>query len=75
MDAEMPVMKGPEATQRLRELGYTDTLIIGVSGNVLPEDVSRFLTHGADAVLPKPLKIPDLVDTIKRVKTAKGFPV
>jgi signal transduction histidine kinase/ActR/RegA family two-component response regulator len=54
MDFEMPVMNGPSATARLRELGCA-CLIVGVTGNVLPHDVAFFLEHGADAVLPKPL--------------------
>jgi len=59
MDFEMPVMNGPTATRELRKLGC-NILIIGVTGNVLPSDVSFFKEHGADAVLPKPLCIEDL---------------
>jgi len=54
MDFEMPVMNGPAATKALRELGCT-CLIVGVTGNVLPEDVSHFMAQGADHVLTKPL--------------------
>jgi CheY-like chemotaxis protein len=56
MDYEMPVMNGPTATRALRELGC-DALIVGVTGNLLPEDVRFFKQHGADAVLGKPLDI------------------
>jgi len=56
MDSEMPVLTGPEATQRLRQLGCT-AAIVGVTGNVLPSDVQFFRSQGADAVLPKPLDI------------------
>ena len=74
MDAEMPVLKGPDAIRRLRGLGYTNTIMIGVSGNVLPEDVSVFLEQGADGVLPKPLKLEALVETIDRIqKKRKNF--
>jgi CheY-like chemotaxis protein len=58
MDFEMPVMNGPSATARLRELGC-ECLIVGVTGNVLPHDVAFFLEHGANAVLPKPLILED----------------
>ena len=34
----MPIMNGPEATRRLREMGCS-SYIIGVTGNVLAEDV------------------------------------
>jgi CheY-like chemotaxis protein len=59
MDFEMPVMNGPTATAKLRALGCTAP-IIGITGNVLPTDVQLFRDHGANAVLPKPLKIADL---------------
>jgi CheY-like chemotaxis protein len=64
MDFEMPVMNGPTATAQLRELGCT-VPIIGVTGNVLPADVQYFLDSGANAVLPKPLKVAQL-DTLWR---------
>jgi CheY-like chemotaxis protein len=58
MDFEMPVMNGPTATARLREMGCT-CLIVGVTGNVLPADVKLFVERGADNVLPKPLVLED----------------
>jgi CheY-like chemotaxis protein len=58
MDFEMPVMNGPTATARLREMGCT-CLIVGVTGNVLPADVKLFVERGADSVLPKPLVLED----------------
>ena len=57
----MPRMRGTEAAQRIRELGYMG-IIIGVTGNALPEDVKDFIDHGADAVIPKPFDI----DVFKR---------
>lgn len=55
MDFEMPILNGPDATKRIREeLGY-DGLIVGVTGNVLEEDVNHFISMGADAVVPKPI--------------------
>lgn len=56
MDFEMPIMKGPEATKLIRDMGYTGP-IIGVSGNVLKEDVDYFMSCGATTVLPKPVDI------------------
>jgi signal transduction histidine kinase/CheY-like chemotaxis protein len=56
MDYEMPVMNGPTATARLRELGCMCP-IVGVTGNVLGADVDYFLAQGADCVLPKPLQM------------------
>ena len=56
MDYEMPVMNGPTATGKLRELGCTFP-IIGVTGNMLPEDVKFFQSQGATAVVGKPLNM------------------
>ena len=36
--------------------GSTSCLIIGVTGNVLQEDVNHFMTCGANKVLGKPVK-------------------
>ncbi|CAB9501876.1 sensor kinase/phosphatase LuxQ (Partial), partial [Seminavis robusta] len=61
MDFEMPRLNGPDATRRIREIeGCQDMFIVGVTGNVLAEDVARFLDCGADHVLPKPVKFPAL---------------
>ena len=60
MDSIMPRMSGPEATRVIRtQLRYHGS-IIGVTGNVLAEDIEDFKRHGADAVLGKPLKLREL---------------
>ena len=59
MDSEMPVMNGLEATSSLRRLGYLGP-IIGVTGNMMQEDVARFMSAGATGVLGKPLKLEKL---------------
>jgi two-component system, sensor histidine kinase len=63
LDYEMPVMDGPTAARRLRE-EKCDLLIIGVTGNVLPEDKELFIRHGANVVLCKPLKTDELFQFI-----------
>jgi CheY-like chemotaxis protein len=69
MDFEMPVLNGPRATARLRELGC-ECLILGVTGNVLPEEVGIFREHGADDVLGKPL----VLETLTALLTAGRAP-
>ena len=59
LDNEMPVMNGPIAAYQMRQLG-SDAVIVGVTGNLLPEDVAIFERKGANSVLPKPFKMSDL---------------
>ena len=63
MDHNMPKKDGAAATKLLREKGYKG-VIIGVTGNTLVADVSLFLSHGADKVLPKPVNLELLERTI-----------
>jgi len=63
MDYEMPNLNGPEACRKIRKIGH-DVFIVGVTGNVMPEDVAYFHSCGANAVLPKPFRISDLEEII-----------
>jgi len=54
MDYQMPVMDGTKAARAIRELGYTG-VIVGITGNALPEDMKTFMSHGANEVLTKPI--------------------
>jgi CheY-like chemotaxis protein len=63
MDSSMPVMNGLEATTSLRHLGYVGP-IIGVTGNMMQEDVDLFLAAGANEVIGKPLKLEKLQELI-----------
>ena len=64
MDYMMPVMDGPAACRNIRAAGYRG-LIIGVTGNALPEDMDVFLAAGADRVLLKPVSASQLEDAVK----------
>jgi CheY-like chemotaxis protein len=59
LDNEMPVMDGPTAAEQMRQIG-SDVFIVGITGNLLAEDVAHFKEKGANAVLPKPFKLSDL---------------
>jgi len=63
MDYEMPVMIGPEAAKEIRKNG-SYVFIIGVTGNLMPEDVSYFRQCGSNAVLPKPFRMSELEEII-----------
>jgi CheY-like chemotaxis protein len=59
MDFEMPVMNGPDATKKIREIGF-DSLslaIVGVTGNTNTEDIEHFKSCGADSVYSKPVSV------------------
>ena len=59
IDENMPNMTGPEATKRLRDCGYSG-LIIGVTGDCYQDQIAHFIQEGANAVLPKPLRLESL---------------
>lgn len=59
MDYEMPVLNGPDAVRQIRSLG-SDCFIVGITGNMLPDDVAYFKSCGANDVFGKPVKISEL---------------
>ena len=66
MDYVMIRMDGPEAVQRMRaDLGYKG-VVIGITGNALPEDMDKFRNHGANVVLTKPLTNEKLMDSMRQ---------
>ena len=58
---------GLEAVRKLREEGYPK-LVVGVTGNVLVEDVVQYLSAGADLVMGKPVKLELLRRLLRHVK-------
>jgi len=56
MDYEMPTLNGPEAVKQIRANG-SNVFIIGLTGNIMAEDVSYFHACGANAVFAKPFKV------------------
>ena len=59
MDNTMRTMHGPEAAQQMRAGGFAG-LIVGVTGNVMAEDLDKYTQSGADYVLGKPVKVDEL---------------
>ena len=45
LDNIMETVNGPETAKKMREIGYTGP-IIGVTGNVLKDDIRNFLKKG-----------------------------
>jgi len=59
MDNEMPEMNGPEAAEKLRELGFNGC-IIGVTGHISKKDKEEYISRGANVVLSKPVDLEHL---------------
>ncbi|KAG7345878.1 PAS domain containing protein [Nitzschia inconspicua] len=57
MDIQMPIMDGLEATRRLRHMGYTNLLILGLTASQKRTD---FEDLGFDDWLPKPIPMKEL---------------
>jgi CheY-like chemotaxis protein len=75
MDVQMPGMSGLEAIRaiRARELSTEFHLpIIAVTAHVLNGDAEQCYAAGADAFVPKPINLVDLIAVLRR--TAEKFP-
>jgi CheY-like chemotaxis protein len=66
MDNFMKTMNGPEACKHIRELGYNG-IVIGLSGNVLDDDVADYLQHGANHFMSKPIDMIKLTSHLRNV--------
>ena len=73
MDVMMPMMDGPTAAQRIRELGGRagGIPIIALTANALVGDRERYLAVGMTDCLSKPIDVAALFATLGRV-TARG---
>ena len=72
MDNQMPKMKGEDATRIIRKDLKYEGIILGVTGNVLPEEIDAFIRKGADAVVTKPLSGSAFVRKVAEVKNQKA---
>lgn len=68
LDITMPVMTGDEVLQALRAQGFTNLPIIIATATLSP---NRFAQMGANAVVPKPY---DLIDLLNLVRHLAGPP-
>lgn len=65
MDVMMPVMDGPEATRRLRQLpGLEWVPVVATSASVTPDVEAACRSAGANAFVPKPIDQNRLLDTL-----------
>jgi signal transduction histidine kinase/CheY-like chemotaxis protein len=57
VDNIMPELNGPDFCRYIRKDMNYQKIVIGLTGNVLQEDISEFIQAGADYVLGKPVKL------------------
>ncbi len=66
MDVQMPVMNGYDASQEIRKTG-SRVPIIAMTANAMPEDIKRAKEAGMNDHIAKPLDLPKMLETIRRV--------
>jgi CheY-like chemotaxis protein len=72
LDMRLPDFPGAEVSRRMRSTGCGGTIIIALSGCVLPRDVAAAMENGCDAFLAKPCLPDALVSEITRLLAAQG---
>lgn len=76
MDVQMPVMDGFAATRAIREIeareGRPATPIIALTANAMSHHIEACLTAGMTRLLPKPIDVRRLAETLAEV--AEGLP-
>jgi CheY-like chemotaxis protein len=70
MDVHMPVMDGVQASKAIRDgerrTGRPRTPIIAVTASVLTHERSLYAEAGMDALVPKPVEVPKLVEALAK---------
>ena len=73
MDVQMPLMNGLDATREIRKQPFNaDLPVIGLTGEVEPEDEKRALEAGMNVVLHKPLQPDELMFILKKLIKQKA---
>ncbi|MCW9047685.1 MAG: ATP-binding protein [Gammaproteobacteria bacterium] len=60
MDIQMPIMDGYDATRLIRENGYTNLIICGLSANAMKKDLQLAEAAGMNDYLTKPIEPDDM---------------
>lgn len=67
MDLKMPIMNGYEATEKIRELGYTNP-IIAQTAYASIDDKSKVSAGGFNGYLSKPINKNSLLEILQTIK-------
>ena len=73
MDIQMPVMDGYVATEKIRELddeNLANIPIIAMTANAFSEDVKAAHDAGMNAHIAKPLDVPKMLETLRKILPA-----
>ena len=65
----MKVQNGPDAAFEMRNRLNFKGKIVGITGNVLADDLERFLAMGVDQVITKPLRPEELKTALRSLFT------
>lgn len=65
MDIQMPDMDGYTATRLIHEVDH-NIPVIGITAHSTPKDIEKAMSNGMSDFITKPLKIRELMDSIKR---------
>ncbi|ELP29686.1 PAS domain S-box protein [Rhodopirellula baltica] len=66
MDMQMPELDGREATQRIRDEGFTMP-VIALTAGATPEEVDEALAAGCTQFIAKPVDAPDLISRVAKL--------
>jgi signal transduction histidine kinase/ligand-binding sensor domain-containing protein/DNA-binding response OmpR family regulator len=72
MDVHMPEMDGLEATRVIRKQENEQPIIIALTANAMQGDEEECLAAGMDDYLTKPVKLTELVNTLKKWSMQKS---
>jgi CheY-like chemotaxis protein len=68
MDVQMPNMNGYDATEAIKVIN-SDAVIVGLSVNVMQEDVTKAMNSGMDDYLAKPIEVEKLYGVLVKYLT------
>ena len=73
LDIGLPDVSGLELIQRLRKNPATRKIpVVAISANAGPEYIQQALAHGFDRYITKPIRLPELVQTIESLLSKLG---